>query len=422
MELFGLPAWLGVWIFIFIEDWLRYFLAAGLLACGLRYFNNWADRRRIQQQRPSRKDRQREILHSSLTVLIFSITGLSLFFLDQLGYGQLYGGPAPGYRLLAEFALIVAAHDAYFYWMHRSLHRYRRLIRWHALHHRSRTPSPWTAYSFSAGEAALEAVFLPIYVLLLPMHGLTAFLFTSHMIIRNVLGHAGVEMYPKWWTRQPLTRWITTSTHHDLHHEQYRHNYGLYFTWWDRWMGTEHPHYQQRFLAAHGETSPELSSRHSSPPAPFTLAALLAVGLLFLAMPSAKAGQASADPYSGCWQDTLQSSYVEISPCGDKLCAVLSATANVSSTDGSARTDANNHQRRLRQRPLLGLRLAQLSDKETRSRWRGVLYRPDTGKLQRASFTLQNKNNIKIRACTGQRCQSLYWRRVGMEACKPAKR
>jgi sterol desaturase/sphingolipid hydroxylase (fatty acid hydroxylase superfamily) len=39
-------------------------------------------------------------------------------------------------------------------------------------------------------------------------------------------------------------------THHDLHHAQAGWNYGLYFTWWDRMMGAEHPQYEQRFAAA----------------------------------------------------------------------------------------------------------------------------------------------------------------------------
>ena len=45
----------------------------------------------------------------------------------------------------------------------------------------------------------------------------------------------------------PLLRYVTTTTHHDLHHSSGRYNYGLYFTWWDRWMGTEHPEYVRRF-------------------------------------------------------------------------------------------------------------------------------------------------------------------------------
>jgi sterol desaturase/sphingolipid hydroxylase (fatty acid hydroxylase superfamily) len=41
---------------------------------------------------------------------------------------------------------------------------------------------------------------------------------------------------------------LTTTTHHDLHHNgSFNHNYGLYFTWWDRLMGTEHPCYREIF-------------------------------------------------------------------------------------------------------------------------------------------------------------------------------
>ncbi|RLA28266.1 MAG: hypothetical protein DRQ63_03960 [Gammaproteobacteria bacterium] len=127
---------------------------------------------------------------------------------------------------------------------HRKLFRF-----FHRIHHKSHTPTPWAAYSFAPPEAVVEAGVLPLVALVLPMHELTAFLFVTHMIIRNVIGHAGIELFPKWWLRVPLLRWITTTTHHDLHHSTARYNYGLYFTWWDRLFSTEHPEYRSRFEA-----------------------------------------------------------------------------------------------------------------------------------------------------------------------------
>ena len=47
------------------------------------------------------------------------------------------------------------------------------------------------------------------------------------------------------WNR--WTGWWNTTTHHDLHHSSGNTNFGLYFTWWDRWMGTEHPRYREEF-------------------------------------------------------------------------------------------------------------------------------------------------------------------------------
>ena len=46
---------------------------------------------------------------------------------------------------------------------------------------------------------------------------------------------------------QGWTRWHTTTTHHDLHHRDFRGNYGLYFAWWDTLLGTEHPDYRRAF-------------------------------------------------------------------------------------------------------------------------------------------------------------------------------
>jgi sterol desaturase/sphingolipid hydroxylase (fatty acid hydroxylase superfamily) len=49
----------------------------------------------------------------------------------------------------------------------------------------------------------------------------------------------------------PWTGWIATTTHHDLHHSS-GHNFGFYFTFWDRWMGTEHPRYREAFREVTG--------------------------------------------------------------------------------------------------------------------------------------------------------------------------
>lgn len=96
-------------------------------------------------------------------------------------------------------------------------------------------------------------MFLTLILLVLPLHLSSVFVFLAHMIVRNVLGHAGVELLPARWLAGAWGRWLTTTLHHDLHHAQGRHNYGLYFTWWDRIGGTEHPEYRVQLarLVAH---------------------------------------------------------------------------------------------------------------------------------------------------------------------------
>jgi sterol desaturase/sphingolipid hydroxylase (fatty acid hydroxylase superfamily) len=149
-----------------------------------------------------------------------------------------------------SLVLMILAHDAYFYWVHRLAHHRRLFRRVHHRHHLSHNPTPFTAYSFDLAEAVLMGSFVPLWVLLVPTQWVVVDLFVLHQIVRNTLLHCGIEVMPARADGRPLFDWLTTTTHHDLHHGQMAWNFGLYFTWWDRWMGTEHPRYHARFAAA----------------------------------------------------------------------------------------------------------------------------------------------------------------------------
>lgn len=49
------------------------------------------------------------------------------------------------------------------------------------------------------------------------------------------------------FSQSKVGKWINTSVNHNQHHEYFTGNYGLYFLWWDRWMGTLRQDYDQRF-------------------------------------------------------------------------------------------------------------------------------------------------------------------------------
>ena len=92
----------------------------------------------------------------------------------------------------------------------------------------------------------MMALFIPLFAMLFPINDLAIFIYLIFMILRNALGHSGYEVFPSGFSRSALG-WNNTVTHHDLHHQVGRYNFGLYFTWWDRWMATEHPEYHKKF-------------------------------------------------------------------------------------------------------------------------------------------------------------------------------
>jgi sterol desaturase/sphingolipid hydroxylase (fatty acid hydroxylase superfamily) len=93
--------------------------------------------------------------------------------------------------------------------------------------------------------------------MVMPSSILAAFIFTAHMMLRNAIGHCGYEVFPaRRADGRPLFDWLTTVTHHDLHHARAGTNFGLYFTFWDRMMGTEDQDYHGRFADAVGRKLP----------------------------------------------------------------------------------------------------------------------------------------------------------------------
>lgn len=244
-----LEFWLLVWLF----DSARYILGAGSVALVLYIFcRPFSEGRRIQRKTATRKDLERELKYSFLTTAVYATVALFTVHLERQGIVVHYSGDEyPLWYTLLSLPLVLVLHDAYFYWVHRLMHLKPFFRLAHALHHRSRTPTSWAAYAFAPGEAFLMALFLPLYGLVFPLHGSVLFAFLAIMIVRNAMGHSGIEFHPRWWVDSPLDI-FTTVTHHDLHHQRTHGNYGLYFTWWDRWMGTEFADYKERFRDAAG--------------------------------------------------------------------------------------------------------------------------------------------------------------------------
>ncbi|WP_071870619.1 sterol desaturase family protein [Atopomonas hussainii] len=246
-----------------LHDIVKYLLFAGGLALLLFCLRGRLAGRRIQMRRPQWADYRREILWSLCTASLFAVSSLvGIVWLAQQGVGQLYwqlSDYSAAYAL-GSLLLMIVAHDAYFYWAHRALHS-RWLRRLHVLHHCSRTPSPWAAYAFHPGEALTHVLFPILFAQLVPLHPFVLLLWSVHMIARNVVGHAGYELFPRVMLHSGWFNWLTTTTHHDLHHQNGRYNYGLYFTWWDRCCGTEHPQYAQRLAQALQHSANEQGER-----------------------------------------------------------------------------------------------------------------------------------------------------------------
>ena len=68
------------------------------------------------------------------------------------------------------------------------------------------------------------------------------------MTIWAVVNHLGLEGLPGQFPHHWLGRWMIGPAHHSIHHDHQDKHFGLYFTFWDKLMGTEEHGYNQKLM------------------------------------------------------------------------------------------------------------------------------------------------------------------------------
>lgn len=206
---------------------------------------------RILDHKPlKRKQLLTEVYWSAISGLIFATFGVFIYYLWAIDKSAIYTdiNKYPLWYIPISVALLLFIQDTYYYWIHRWMHLpsvYRYL---HKIHHKSVHTSVLTSFSFHPLETILQALILPVIVVLLPLHVYALLLTLLLMTLSATINHAGVEIYPSGKIGDLMGKWIIGATHHDHHHRRFNYNFGLYFTFWDRWMDTEHGHKKKRTL------------------------------------------------------------------------------------------------------------------------------------------------------------------------------
>ena len=244
------PTFLLTTLFIFLGIFGRYVgtaLLFNVLVKGV--FKEKLAHREVQNRpRRSRQD-WIEIGWSFVTSVLFALAGGLLLLAWQKGYTRIYFDwkTYPLAWFPVSILLVLFLHETYYYWLHRWMHRPKiyRLV--HKVHHDSITTSAWTSFSFHPIESAFQAIFIPATAFLLPLHAYAIGIVLTIMTITSAINHLNTELYPQDFHRHWFGRWWIGATHHSLHHSQFRYNYGLYFTFWDKWMRTESPDFVRLF-------------------------------------------------------------------------------------------------------------------------------------------------------------------------------
>jgi lathosterol oxidase len=214
----------------------RYFLLTGGAYFYFWKFNREGGQPLHDKNIPQNQIRS-EIKHSMISSFIFAFSGVVIGVLWQSGYSQVYlkFSEYGWWYLPVSFLLYSLVHEVYFYFTHIWMHQPKYYRKVHLVHHLSVKTSPWASFSFHSWEATVHAVFLPLMVLWLPVHPTILIAYLTFMTLTAISNHLGVEVIPV----QLVKDQFISGEHHGLHHKKANCNFGLYYTFIDKLLGTD---------------------------------------------------------------------------------------------------------------------------------------------------------------------------------------
>lgn len=219
---------------------------------------NW----RIQlKERVNNQQIKRELKNSLYSLLVGSLFSSIVIYLSTKGYTKIYTNLSDHHILwaISSFFMMLLIDDTWFYWCHRLLHHPKIYRYIHLEHHKSIDVNPFTSMSFHFLEPFLLTIWIIPMAYFFPIYA-PALMFTQIWgLLDNVKAHVGYEFYPAWFHKSWLG-FLTSSTHHNMHHSKFNGNYSVHFRIWDKLMGTEFNDYEAEYdkiqVRKKGETKP----------------------------------------------------------------------------------------------------------------------------------------------------------------------
>lgn len=220
----------------------RYFVLSGFLYYLCRFLDRKGFKKRISEKRSDVSHVKSDVMASIISSFIFALSGTWMIALWRAGELKIYHSLESIEVIKGAVVLfaLMFLQDTYFYWTHRLLHLPQFFKRFHLTHHYSTLPTAWTSFSFHPVEALLQAIILPVLLLLIPTNWIVLLIYLSLMTFLGLVNHLGYEFYGEIFRKNSILANLISATHHQIHHTNFTRNFGLYFTFWDKWMGTEY--------------------------------------------------------------------------------------------------------------------------------------------------------------------------------------
>ncbi|MCD0473192.1 sterol desaturase family protein [Flavobacterium sp. EDS] len=138
------------------------------------------------------------------------------------------------FTIVLDTLLLIFLMDFFMFCFHYLAHK---LAWFHPIHQLHHTHIDTNVYSLFVLNPIETLGFGAIWLILISILEFNCFSIILYLILNlsyGILGHLNKDIFPEFWKENSVTKWISTTQFHSNHHKNESHNFGFYFTIWDK--------------------------------------------------------------------------------------------------------------------------------------------------------------------------------------------
>nr|WP_198999814.1 sterol desaturase family protein [Flavobacterium sp. ASV13] len=137
-------------------------------------------------------------------------------------------------NILLDTLLLIVVMDFFMFCFHYLVHHLKWFYTIHQLHHTHVETSVYSLYVLHPIETLGFGLIWLTSITVLHFNFISIIIYLILNLSYGIFGHLKTDLFPDFWYQSKITKWISTTKFHADHHKNESHNFGFYFTIWDK--------------------------------------------------------------------------------------------------------------------------------------------------------------------------------------------
>lgn len=136
--------------------------------------------------------------------------------------------------IVSDTLLLIFIMDFFMFCFHYLVHKLKWFYPIHQLHHTHVETSVYSLLVLHPIETFGFGIIWLFSITIFQFNFISIIIYLVLNLLYGIFGHLKTDIFPDFWYKSRLTNWISTTKFHSDHHKNESHNFGFYFTIWDK--------------------------------------------------------------------------------------------------------------------------------------------------------------------------------------------